>query len=56
MICIVSLIGMLTYRSFMSSVISLGLSLMLFIFRLCVKNMGLGVLFVLIILIFSCNS
>ena len=54
-ICIVSLIGMLTNRSVMLSVINLCLMLMLNIIRVCAKDVELGVTYVMGRLRFSCS-
>ena len=55
MICIVSLIGMLMYRSFMLSVINLCLSLMLSFIRVCAKDVQVGMMYVMERLKFSCS-
>jgi hypothetical protein len=55
MICIVSLIGMLTYRSFMMNVISLCLLLMINFIGVCAKDMELGVIYVMGRLRLSCS-
>jgi len=54
-ICIVLSIGMLTYRSFMLSVISLCLLLMLSFIGVCAKDVELGVMHVMGKLRFSCS-
>jgi hypothetical protein len=55
LICIVSLIGMLTYRSFMLNVINLCLSLMLSLIRVCAKDVEVGVTYLIGRLKFSCS-
>ena len=47
MICIVSSIDMLIYRSFMLSVTNLCLSLMLSFIRVCAKDVQVGVMYVM---------
>jgi predicted membrane protein len=54
-ICIVSSIGMLTYRSFMLSVVSLCLLLMLSFIAVCAKDVELGVMRVMGKLKFLCS-
>jgi predicted membrane protein len=54
-ICIVSSIGMLTYRSFMLSVINLCLSLMLSFIRVFAKDVEVQVMYVMGRLRFSCS-